>query len=195
MESLLIRLGFTNFQHYKSGTHGYPQCLADAIQDILSQNLDEPVLILEDDVETTGHLIYDQPEGCDAIYFGFSRYGGSKIQNKWAGSAQFVEFSDTQTRVVNMLAAHAVLYVSRRFKETYINALKTYAIKGYYNDVLMSRIQDQYLVLVNRMPAFWQSNRFNAPNDLERVTKVYLPGSSLKLETIPASMCRSSDSL
>ncbi len=189
MESLLMRLGFTNFQHYKSGTYKYPQCLADGICDILEKNMDEPVLILEDDVETTGHLTYELPEGCDAVYFGFSRHGGSKTENRWAGSAQFADCSDTQARVVNMLATHAILYVSRRFKEAYISSLKTHAINGYYNDVLLSRIQHQYHVVVNRVPAFWQSNWFNAPHDLERVTKVYLPTGSLTLVSMPQSMC------
>ena len=192
METLLTGLGFTRFQHYKSGTYKYPQCLADGIRDILSQNLDEPVLILEDDVESTGHLTYEMPAGCDAVFFGLSRCAGSKTINRWDGDAKFTPFSETQVRVLNMLSMHALLFVSRRIKEAYIALLSQYTDTGYNSDVLFSRLQDQHLVVANRMPAFWQSNRFNAPNDLERVTKVQIggPPTSTTLLHIPASSCK-----
>jgi hypothetical protein len=176
METLLPRLGFTQWHHYKSGTDKYPKCLSDAICDILSQNLDEPELILEDDVETSGYLEFELPDGCDAIFFGLSRCAGSATINRWEGSSKFADFSATQVRVLNMLGTHAMLYINRSIKEEYIQLLRN--ADTYYNDILMSRIQAKYLVLANRTPAFWQSNAFNAPNDLERVTKIWIPGPS-----------------
>jgi len=176
MEALLTRHGFTNWQHYKSGTEKYPKCLSDAICDILSQNLDEPVLILEDDVETSGRMDFDMPDGCDLIYFGLSRCGGSATINRWEGNSKFADFSASQVRVLNMLSTHAMVYISRSIKEEYIQILRNAGT--YYNDILMSRIQPKYLVLANRIPAFWQSNRFNLPHNLERVTKICIPSIS-----------------
>jgi hypothetical protein len=175
MESLLTRLGFTNWQHYKSGSVKYPQCLADANIDILQQNLnDEPVLILEDDVECSGHLEFEMPPGCDAIYFGLSRWAGSATEDYHDGTAQFSNFSDTQVRVLNMLSMHAVLHISRAFKEEFIRILQEHT--QYNTDVLISRIQPKYCVLANRTPAFWQANAFNLPNNLESSTKIWIPG-------------------
>jgi hypothetical protein len=178
MEALLTRLGFTNWQHYKSGTERYPKCLSNAICDILIQNLDEPILILEDDVECSGRLEFDLPDGCDAIFFGLSRCAGSASFNINEGDSQFATFSDKQVRVLNMLSMHALLFVSRRIKEEYIRVLQQHSNTGYYNDVLFSRMQPNFLVLANKFPAFWQANRFNAPHNLERVTKICIPGLS-----------------
>lgn len=175
MEELLSRLGFTNVHHYKSGSYQYPACLADAICDILGQNLDEPVLILEDDVDTTGRLEFDMPTGCDAIFFGLSRCGGSQTINRGHGRSLFTPFSESQVRVHNMLSQHAVLFVSRAIKERYITTIQKYAGTDYHSDVLFSRIQRDFLVLANRVPAFWQSNAYNE-QDLEGYTKIYIVG-------------------
>jgi hypothetical protein len=178
MEALLTRLGFTNWHHYKSGTDRYPKCLSDAICDILSQNLDEPVLILEDDVECSGRLEFDMPDGCDAIFFGLSRSAGSATCNIHKGDSRFATFSDKQVRVLNMLSMHALLFVSRRIKEEYLDILRKNTVPEYNTDILFSRIQSNFLVLANKFPAFWQANQFNPHNDLERVTKVCIPGIS-----------------
>lgn len=172
MDALLTSLGFSNFQHYKSGTEAYPACLNNAIINILQQNLDEPVLILEDDVECSGALGFDMPVGVDAIYFGLSISAGSETENIHQGDAQIVSWTQTQARVINMLGGHAILYISRAYKERIIATFQAYAGQKYYNDILMSRLQKEYIVLANRKPGFWQSNRFNAPWDLEVTTKV-----------------------
>lgn len=175
MEELLTSIGFTNFHHYKSGSYQYPACLADAICDILGQNLDEPVLILEDDVDTTGQLNFEMPAGCDAVFFGLSRCAGSRTINRGDGLSRFTPFSESQVRVHNMLSQHAVLFVSRAIKERYITTVRKYAGTPYHSDVLFSRIQSEFLVLANRMPAFWQSNAYNEEN-LETYTKIYIDG-------------------
>ena len=55
MKSLLTSLGFKNWIHWTSGTENYPSCLTQAMLSILQENMNnEPILILEDDVEFTG---------------------------------------------------------------------------------------------------------------------------------------------
>jgi len=50
MENMLKKIGFTRIEHYKSSTENYPDCLSKATIDILENNLDSPILIVEDDI-------------------------------------------------------------------------------------------------------------------------------------------------
>lgn len=172
MDALLTTMGFTNFQHYKSGTEGYPACLNKANTDILRSNLDEPVLILEDDIDTTGFAEFYMPDDVDAVYFGLSARAGSRIHNWDEGWAEFTTESVAHVRIKNMLATHAILYVSRAYKEKIIETYTAHQNVPYHTDVLASRLHPHYKVLANRVPAFWQANRFNAPRDMEKDTKV-----------------------
>lgn len=175
MEKLLTDMGFLRFEHFKSGTDAYPACLSRAIIDILRENMDEPVLILEDDIETDvsggSALMVKCPPGTDAIYLGISRHGGSSTKNHCEGSSLVTSISPTQVRILNMLSSHAVIYISRSYKEAVIAALEGYTTIPYYNDVLISRLQARFMVIANKKPMFWQSNAFNHPHDLERATK------------------------
>jgi hypothetical protein len=172
MDALLTSLGFTNFQHYKSGSEAYPVCLNNATINILQKNLDESILILEDDIECSGALEFTMPEGVDAIYFGLSTTRGSMTINRFEGPTHFESYSDKQVRLLNMLSGHAILYISRAYKEAVIATLEAHVNTDYYNDVLMARLHHKFHIYANRMPAFWQSNRFNVPNNLERTTKI-----------------------
>lgn len=172
MDKLLADLGFTNVHHYKSGTEGYPACLNRATIDILQSNLDEPILFLEDDVDTTGLCEVVVPDGADAIYVGLSNRAGSRTHNWDEGWAEMEPYSVSQVRIMNMLSAHAVLYLSRSYKEKVIETLTTHMNTNYFNDVLISRLHPHFMILANRVPAFWQANRFNAPRDLEKDTKI-----------------------
>ena len=171
MDALLHKIGFTHVEHYKSGTEAYPACLVNATIDILQKNMDEPFLLLEDDVEFTGidEVILDA--SADAIYLGLSLHGGSTHHNTHDGWARYSAYSDTQVRILNMLATHAILYISRRYKQAVIDILLPYHSKPYNSDVLISRIQKKYIVLANKEPSFYQSSKFNIPH-LENVTRI-----------------------
>ena len=173
---LLERIGFNNIQHYKSGTERYPQCLVNATINILSANLnDSPILIVEDDIGWTGIKTIDIPLDADAIYLGLSYCGGHATENIHVLYCNAIPYSDTQCRIINMLSAHAILYISKRYKQAVMNEL--YKIKdiNYYNDVAISRIQKDYNVYGNNVPVFFQDDgpvrdvtdiifRFNAGN-------------------------------
>ncbi len=171
MESLLRKIGFKDITHYKSSTESYPDCLAKANIDILTQYMDEPILLLEDDIEFTGVMDFELPDDADAIYFGLSKCGGSKTINLWEGSSKFKTYSESLVRVENMLATHAILYISSKYKKTIIDLLHKYIGTKYNTDVLISRIQSDYNIYALKKPIFYQSNKFNHPHDLETVTK------------------------
>lgn len=173
MDTLLQTIGFTDIVHHKSGTEAYPACLIQALCSILRANMDTPFLLLEDDVEFTSGTEFDLPPEADAIYFGLSRCAGSAHENRDEGMSRFAPFSRSQVRVMNMLGGHAILFVSPRYKQAVIDALTPYSSLPYSSDVLMSRIQSKYMVLAQKRPFFYQSNKFNTEN-LERTTKFNL---------------------
>lgn len=174
MELLLHTLGFKDVTHYKSGTDKYPDCLSLATIDILKTNMEVPVLILEDDVEFTGVEEFAMDTTADAIYVGLSKSAGSKMCNSDKGSSQFEPWSFTQSRVMNMLSTHAILYISSKYKEAVIDTLQAHIGQNYYNDVLISRLQPGFLILANKKPSFYQSHRFNSGMHEELYTKFEL---------------------
>jgi len=169
MDNMLNTLGFKDFTHYKSSTDNYPTCLNKATIEILENNLDIPILILEDDIEWTGinKIIFDPT--VDAIYFGLSKSGGHPTDNIHLGDLVFQPWSDTQVKVINMLSGHAILYISRAYKEAIIESLKNNIL--YYNDVLLSRLQPKFTILANKKPVFYQSSKFNVGTHEENWTK------------------------
>jgi hypothetical protein len=173
MDNLLNTIGFKDFTHHLSSTENYPACLNKATIDILEKNLDNPILILEDDVEWTGVQEIDFDPNVDAIYLGLSRSGGHPTDNIHLGDSVFEPWSDSQARVMNMLSGHAILYISRKYKEAVINILKS-NIDTFYNDVLFSRLQPNFTVLANKIPVFYQSSKFNIGMHEENWTKFEL---------------------
>jgi hypothetical protein len=167
MDTMLAELGFKDIVHFKSGTEGYPKCLANANVDILTQYMNEPFLLLEDDVEFTGIDEFDFVHGADAIYFGLSTCGSHATLNYNDKDAVFTPYSANQARVQNMLGTHAILYISPAYKQAVINKLKD--CKG-HTDIEITRIQPNFRILANRRPSFFQSAKFNAPGHLDSYT-------------------------
>lgn len=177
MDAMLTELGFKDFVHFKSGTQRYPRCLADANIEILTKYPDEPILVLEDDVEFTGVSEFEFVHGADAIYFGLSNAGGHATLNYNDKDSVFTRYSDTQVRVQNMLGCHAILYISPRYKLAVINKLKEYT--GHI-DIAVSRIQPNFRILANKRPSFFQSAKFNEPGYLDSYTNFVIDDKLLR---------------
>jgi hypothetical protein len=175
MEALCTELGFKEVVHWKSGTEAYPECLNNATISILEHFANQPILLLEDDVDFQGIREFDVPDDADAVYLGLSKCAGSKIINQWQGNSQFVPYSHTQVRVQNMLSGHAIYYHSAIYRRVVAEYLRSYGGTKYYNDVLISRLQPCFRIYANKKPLFYQANRFNVPHDLEAVTRFEIP--------------------
>lgn len=163
MDSFLADCGFTNFQHFLTGTDNYPQCLVQATIDILQANMnDTPLLVLEDDIELmpNSSFLLNISSNTDAVYLGFSRSAGHPTENRHEGNAVLEEASNGMVRIVNMLGGHAILYCSQAYKQAVVDILNMYK-ETHYNDVLFSRIQASYYVLAPRIPLFFQSSKWN----------------------------------
>jgi hypothetical protein len=190
MDALLTRIGFTHIEHYKSGTEAYPTCLINATIDVLQKNMDEPILLLEDDVEFTGVDTVTLDASADAIYLGLSKSAGSPTRDIHTGEAQFKHYSDTQVRVLNMLATHAILYISHRYKQAVIDAISPYRAIPYNSDVIISRIQKDYIILANNTPSFYQSAKFNPTKHVENVTRIVVKQLQIHTLTIQQELKR-----
>jgi hypothetical protein len=179
MYELLHTIGFKSITHYKSGTEEYPTCLVNATIDILNKYMDdEPVIILEDDIEIYKDLnsetTIDLPEDSDAFYLGFSKSGGSKTHNSDEGPSDIKKISDTYIQIFNMLGAHAILYKSKKYKERIIKELTIIKkIKGYYNDVVMSRLHPDYNIYGFHYPLFYQSIKWGNVQHTENFTRFH----------------------
>ncbi len=174
MDKLLREIGFTKIVHFKSGNESYPLALNRATVTILKQNLDEPIFIMEDDIEFTGINTFKFEHDTDAIYFGLSKYGGHPTLPVNLGSLTVEPYNETQVRVKNMLAAHCILYISRKYKEAIINAIEN--DMDTIQDVTMSRVQPYFKVLANRKPSFYQSRNYNSTSAEEEATLFQLVG-------------------
>jgi len=174
MCQLLEEIGIKNVTHHKSGSEEYPKCLVEALITVLEANMDDdPILILEDDVEWTGLHHFDLNPGVDCVYLGLSRCGGSAYHNADDGSSLFAEYSSTQVKVINMLSAHAVVYISKQYKQAVVDELKNRI--SWHADVLMSRIQKNFIVLANKNPIFYQGSGFgNEKSNVEIMTKIFI---------------------
>lgn len=155
--TLLEKIGFNSITHHQSGTNQYPKCLVEATIDILERHTDDmPFLLVEDDIAWTGISKIEFPPDADAIYLGVSFCAGHPEENTHKLYCELQEYSNSTSRVLNMLSAHAILYISKRYKQAVVNQLR--ANENTYNDVLMSRIQKQYNIYTVNFPIFYQDD-------------------------------------
>lgn len=170
--TLLHKLGFNDVTMFKSGTESYPKCLVKATRDILCERLnDEPFILIEDDVELSEwadlDMDFDMPADTDAFYLGLSRYAASHIENHSNGwnSYEVKDVSDKHVRILNMLSTHAIMYVSKKYKEAVIGQME-FALNTtdlHFNDVLITHIQPNFNVYAYRYAFFYQSDKFGNP--------------------------------
>lgn len=129
------------------------------------QSSKAPVLILEDDAMVTEHYReeIDIPHGADAIYLGWS------TANK---KMTVTPFSEHLVKVTGLAAAHAILYLSQRFKDYAENAIKRAIYREAVPlDVMLAYIQKDFNVYAVRKPYFIQSNARESLNKWESITR------------------------
>ena len=171
MDTLLKHLQFSKFEHFKSGTDRQPKCLNDAYTTIFSQHLnDEPLILLEDDVEVfNSNLNIDVPPDADAIQIGISKCGGHPTENKDLGHSTWSPQNTELVRIQNMLSTHAIVYLSKRYKQAVMNVLSKSGSE--HSDVHISRIQKQQNVQAMMKPIFQQSDKFGNHPLVKRMTQ------------------------
>jgi hypothetical protein len=172
--NLLEKMGFQQIKHYKSSSVEYPKCLSSANIDILSNNLDDnPLLVVEDDIAWTGIETVSIPADADCMYVGFSVFAGHHERDINSGSCIVNSMCDNIHRVINMLSTHAIIYISKRFKEATIDCLKKASESGYNTDVMMSRILKNFNVYINNSPIFYQDDETKLENSINTQVEFY----------------------
>jgi GR25 family glycosyltransferase involved in LPS biosynthesis len=128
------------------------------------QSSKAPVLILEDDAMVTENYReeIDIPHGADAIYLGWS------TANK---KMTVTPFSENLVKVTGLAAAHAILYLSQRFKDYAEDAIRVAIYEEQVPlDVMLAHIQKDFNVYAVRKPYFIQSNARYSLNKWESLT-------------------------
>jgi len=129
------------------------------------QSSETPVLILEDDAQVTEDYReeIDIPHGADAIYLGWS------TANK---SMTVKSFSENLVKVTGLAAAHAILYLSKRFKDFAENTIRRAIYEEQVPlDVALAYFQKDFNVYAVRKPYFIQSNARESLNKWESLTR------------------------
>jgi hypothetical protein len=171
---LLRTLGFEHVAHYKSGSSEphEPYPLNRATYNILQMHMNEPVLIVEDDLEFVPNpqMVFEIPPGTDAMYFGISGADFNFEKQINGGHAKFEIINSKYARILNMLSAHAILYISPTYKSFISSALR---YTDTANDIEICKHQSNFNLIALRKPICWQSARFNNPW-IEYITKIQI---------------------
>jgi len=111
-----------------------------------------PTLVLEDDACITHAYtsLLEVPDNCDAIYLGVSTGCPGYVSSR---------YNNNFLRIGRMLAAHAVIYVSERYKKAALEAAKHFVYDLHFPwDISPSTIQENFLVLTPNLPYYIQSD-------------------------------------
>ena len=177
MNQLLIKLKFNNIIHYKSGNERYPKCLVEATIDIFNK-YEPPFILLEDDVDTYLNYIPDElelPNNADAYYLGLSNGAGDLVKNCDNGESKFIYINNNIIKVENMLATHAIMYITKKYMNNVISIFNQFP--NYYNDVAISKIQNLHNVYSCKYPFFYQTKLLEGQ---EEATNITIPSSRIK---------------
>jgi len=175
MDQMMNRLGY---KHTKINA-----CLHKHMDGILFQNgntksyiaalifaisNDNPCIVFEDDANTTIWYrdIVEVPDDADALWIGTSCFGLVKpwrqmsiCDNIFTTIPTFVgDFGDVY-KVENMLSAHAIVFISRRYKVEMINYLKYCINEAMAPDIIFAETMKNFNIYACKEPLFFQNDK------------------------------------
>jgi hypothetical protein len=123
-----------------------------------------PLLVLEDDIEFSENFnpIIDVPEESDGVYLGVS-HGNVYYQT--------AKYDENYLRINGILAAHAILYVSPKYREAMCEIGKycLYELNKPW-DLGTAAIQREYKVFTPNSPLIYQANDRESSNKWQHLT-------------------------
>jgi hypothetical protein len=178
LEKKLYDAGFSDLRWEQTFRHNNKAMgVAMAHHQVLSQALLDnnwPFIVLEEDVSLmkgvpdSVHI----PEGADAIYLGASQWG---LKNGKGGLHICVERQNGGLyRAYNMLAAHAIMYLSREYVEFLIKGIEVFLEIPTNQDKMRAETMKYWDVYALATPLFYQNGRYMTH------TKFALPGKTNK---------------
>lgn len=172
MEEMLKNLEISAHMVDGAMTTPYTLGVAQSNIEVLEKHLEEPVLLLEDDIVTLPAYrdIIDVPDNVDALFLGTSHYGRRFGQTQLGGVVS--KNIGDYLRVYNMLSLHAVVYISRRYKEHVINLLKNFNGIGGVDDLLVDNCDDFKLLAVKE-PFWYQDDGHSAEQTKQKINPIF----------------------
>jgi len=144
--------------------------------DLLSKPF-EPVLMLEDDVNTTEHFktIIEIPEG-DCVYLGLASCYCSHTNTpkyKW------ISINEELVQLTDMLSLHAYVITSKQWLEVLLDCMKSIRDNPYSFDIPVARKMIDYKVYAFKYPFFYQDGRAGGQEAQTKITIVDIADSVL----------------
>lgn len=142
------------------------------LKTIKQQGLKPPFLVLEDDckiVRKDFRYTYDMPAETDALYLGHSTFGlrDSKTPDgvRWGrhNNVKYKFYNENYIRVFNMLARHAIIYISEKYVESAIEANLSALLDNPFTipaDIMYAEMQPRHLVLATRDVGYYQNSKY-----------------------------------
>jgi hypothetical protein len=158
-------------------------CALSHLKALRSWSYERPLLVLEDDVAAgPGYRdLFEVTDDADGLYLGVSRWGLVECFN-WIACSDSVIAEDAPgglMRVHNMLTCHAMIYVTRAWKEAVVEAIYRAIFEGYIpHDIEVAKIQSAFDVFAVRRPSFYQSAELQRPD-----RKIVAANTSVELES------------
>ena len=138
-------------------------CAKSHISALTKHDFREPLLLLEDDVDITPDYTntFSVPDNTDALYLGYSwwawdkeRASMSKLDNETV-----IEKEENYYRVSNMTSTHAILYLTKSYADSVVNAIENYLVDESGNrhcDVAIAKMQKNHNVIAAPKHYFFQ---------------------------------------
>jgi hypothetical protein len=162
---------------------GFIGCGLSHIKALRTWNTERPLLVLEDDIALTDDFrpSIERPADADAIYLGASAYGTVADANLLPVFQAVIaeDAASGLVRVHNMLAAHAILHLTDRWKQGAIEGIMHAMIdRGLTPDQGLANIQGDFRVYAAQQPFFYQCAELQRPELAEsqvQATLVKIP--------------------
>lgn len=119
--------------------------------------IDVPFIIFEDDCRLKNFTpVIEIPDDTDALYLGISSWG--RMNSHSGPFVQYEKIDDNLLRVYNMLAAHAILYLSKEYASLCSKISIHAAQIAEHQDIGFSEVQRYYNVYAFDDPFFYQTS-------------------------------------
>lgn len=171
--AMLEGLGFKDINRFEGVDIKEPKVGCAVSHNLLLEKIldvEYPVLILEDDVDISQfNAEIEVPDNSDAVYLGLSKYGiylNSPNQNI-VSKTKYDIIDKNICKLYNMLSAHAVILISKKYKHSIYNDIKKQIEIKDNQDKARARSMSRFNVYALRNPIFYQSG-YN-----EYCTKIY----------------------
>ncbi len=139
----------------------------------LTANMETPVIILEDDCswyETPPETLHI-PDDADAVYLGLSKARVHPDYDWGIANPTITAVTEYPhlVRIHDMLSMHAILYISKEFKEKCIQGLQAFVrhvTDGW--DIPIARLQQIYTVYALKIPLLYQDATYQGNEESTR---------------------------